>query len=213
MLKKLTNLLFPNVCGICKRLSPNDICPKCGQLLKKLAEAKVQDCTNKTYEEYAYLFKYEGIIRERLIEYKFCEAGYLYKTFATAILKNNKMCSFIKKYDIIIPVPVHKKRKRQRGYNQTELVARKVSKELDKQFEIDVLIKTKNTKPQSTLNKEARKANAKDVYQLQNKEKISGKKILLLDDIFTTGSTASEASRVLLMAKPQKIGVLTIAKD
>ena len=121
--------------------------------------------------------------------------------------------SHIKKYDIIIPVPVHKKRKRQRGYNQTELVARKVSKELDKQFEIDVLIKTKNTKPQSTLNKEARKANAKDVYQLQNKEKISGKKILLLDDIFTTGSTASEASRVLLMAKPQKIGVLTIAKD
>lgn len=213
MLKRVTNLLFPNVCGICKKISKNDICPKCGQMLKKIADVKVQKCTNKTYEEYAYLFKYEGIIRERLIEYKFHEAGFLYKTFATAMLKNNKICSYIKKYDIIIPVPVHKKRKRERGYNQTELVARKVSEKLNIQLETDVLIKTKHTKPQSTLNKEARKINAKNVYQLQNKQKIKDKKILLLDDIYTTGSTASEASRTLSWAKPQKIGVLTIAKD
>ncbi len=212
-MNRIKKLLFPNICGICQKVSKTHICPKCLLKLKNISETKIQIYTNKPYNEYAYLFKYDGVIRERLIQYKFFEDGYLYKTFAEAILKNNKICSFITKYDIIIPVPVHKKRKRQRGYNQTELIARVLSKKLDMQLEIDVLLKLKNTKAQSTLNKENRKINAKGVYQLQNKEKINDKKILLLDDIYTTGSTVNEASKVLQGAMPQEIGVLTIAKD
>lgn len=213
MLELILNLIYPKTCGICKRISKQNICPKCKYNLKKHEIARIQKCNDKYFEEMAYIFKYEGIIRERIIEYKFFEAGYLYKTFAEIIIKNKKISDFIKNYDIIIPVPVHKNRKKQRGYNQTELIARKIGTELKIDMQKNILIKIQNTKPQSTLNKENRKKNAKDAYKAQNENKIYGKNILLLDDIYTTGSTANECSKILRLAGANKIGVLTIAKD
>ena len=209
----LLNLIYPNVCGICKRICKENICIKCKGILKKIERTKIKKVKNKNFNEMAYIFKYEGVIRKCLLDYKFNELGYLYKTFSEIIIKNKKISRFIKKYDIIIPVPVHKKRKKQRGYNQTELIARKVAKELGITFENNVLLKTKNTKPQSTLNKEDRMLNAKGVYTVKHEEKIMGKKVLIIDDIYTTGSTLNECSRVIRTANPAKIGILTIAKD
>lgn len=74
-------------------------------------------------------------------------------------------------------------------------------------------LKTKNIIEQSKLNKEDREKNIIGVYEIENIHKISDKKVLLLDDIITTGSTANECAKMLLTAKPKKIGVLTIAKD
>lgn len=81
------------------------------------------------------------------------------------------------------------------------------------QYEEKVLIKIKDNKMQSTLNKEERNKNVEDVYSIKNKNKIYNKKILLVDDIFTTGSTANECSKVLKKAMARNIGILTIAKD
>lgn len=209
----LLDLIYPNVCGICKKISKENICIKCRQKLKKIERSKISKCNGAYFDKMAYVFNYEGIIRERLIEYKFNEGGYLYKTFSEILIKNEKISRFIKKYDIIIPVPVHRERKKQRGYNQTELIAKKIATQLEIKLELDILIKVKNIKPQSTLDKENRKMNIQNVYKLQNAEKIKGKKVLLLDDIYTTGSTINECSRMLNLAKPMKIGALTIAKD
>ena len=137
----------------------------------------------------------------------------MYKSFAEYIIKNKKISNFIKKYDIIIPVPVHNKRKKQRGYNQTELIARKISQQLNISCKTKILVKIKNTKPQSTLNKEEREINAKAVYRLINKEILTNKKVLLMDDIYTTGSTVNECCHTLYEASPKTIGVITIAKD
>jgi len=76
-----------------------------------------------------------------------------------------------------------------------------------------ILYKSKNIIAQSTLNKEQREENIKDVYALKNKKILSNKKVLLVDDIYTTGSTANECCRVLAEANTSKIGVMTIAKD
>lgn len=207
------NLLFPNVCGICKRICKYNLCPKCNRKLQELNQTKIESFNSKNFSEFAYAFKYEGIIRKRLIEYKFNEAGYLYKTFTELILKNKKMVDFIKNYDIIIPVPIHKKRKKQRGYNQSELIAKDICKKIELECGLDVIKKIKNTKAQSSLNGEDRKNNAKNVYELENVYKIINKKVLLLDDIYTTGNTANECCRVLKKVNPTKLGVLTIAKD
>lgn len=75
------------------------------------------------------------------------------------------------------------------------------------------IIKTKNIIEQSKLKKEERQENIKGVYQLKNKQSIENKKILLIDDIYTTGSTVNECSRILKQANPNKIGVLVLAKD
>ena len=168
---------------------------------------------NKYFKELISIFKYEGIIRDKILQYKFEDKAYMYNTFAKIILKNEKICGLLKKYDIIIPVPIHKKRKAQRGYNQTQLIASKISKYVEIKLCDDVLIKSKNTIAQSKLNKNKRKQNIKGAFKILNSEKIQGKNILLFDDIYTTGSTVNECSKILTRAGAKRIGVLTIAKD
>lgn len=116
-------------------------------------------------------------------------------------------------YDIIIPVPIHKKRYKERGYNQSELLASEIAKTLNISIEKRVLIKNVNNTPQSKLSKIERKNNANGVYKIINAQKIKNKKIIIIDDIYTTGSTANECSKLLKQAGASEIAVFTIAKD
>lgn len=168
---------------------------------------------NNEFDEHAYLFKYEGLIRKLIIEYKFKEKSYLYKTIVNFLLKNKKMFEIIKTYDTIVPVPISKKRKKTRGYNQSYLIAKDIAYKTGIKLENRVLFKTKNIIEQSKLNKEEREKNIQGVYKIKNEYKIQNKKILLFDDIYTTGSTVNECCKILNIAKPRKIGLLTIAKD
>lgn len=160
-----------------------------------------------------YSFIYEGIIRKLIIGYKFNEKSYIYRTLSNYILKNEKLIENIKTYDIIIPVPISKQRKKERGYNQSLLIAGQISKKAFINLEKNVLYKTKNIVAQSTLNKEDRLNNIKDAYEIKNVKNIQNKKILIFDDIYTTGSTVNECSKVLIQNGAKKIGILTIAKD
>lgn len=165
------------------------------------------------FDEHIYMFKYEGAIRRIILQYKFQEKSYLYKTIVNFLLKNKKMFEIIKTYDTIVPVPISKKRKRTRGYNQSYLIAKDIANIVGIKLENRVLFKIKNIIEQSKLNKEDRGKNIKGVYEIKNDYRIKDKKILLFDDIYTTGSTVIECCRMLNIAKPSKIGVLTIAKD
>lgn len=214
IIKYVINLIYPNVCGICDKLCDDDICKKCEIKLNNISKIKIDRYTNKYFKKHLYIFKYEGIIKERLIKYKFNEKNYIYKAFVKFMLKNKKICDFFKNYDIIIPVPIHTKRRMERGYNQSALIAKEISKEIQKiDYLEDVLIKKINNKPQSTKNKSERKNNVIGAYYMKNKEKINNKKILLLDDIYTTGNTVNECCKILQSANPKCIDVITIAKD
>ena len=102
----------------------------------------------------------------------------------------------------------------ERGYNQSALIAKAISKKIPQiDYLEDVLIKKINNKPQSTKNKSERKNNVIGAYYMKNKEKINNKKILLLDDIYTTGNTVNECCKILQSANPKCIDVITIAKD
>ena len=160
-----------------------------------------------------HVFKYENLIRKLILQYKFNDKSYLYKTFCEFMVKNKKVFDFIKSYDIIIPVPMHRIKLRKRGYNQSELVASELTKNSNLKIYTDVLIKIKNNKVQSTLTKEERKENIKNVFKVVNADKIKGMKILIFDDIYTTGATVNECVEELMCAKPEEIGVLTLAKD
>lgn len=121
----------------------------------------------------------------------------------------------LKKYDIIIIVPISKQRKKDRGYNQSELLAKEISKIIKIPIATKVLYKIKNTVPQSSLNKKEREKNVKGVYKVKNITKLYDKKILIIDDIYTTGNTLNECAKALIQQgiKKANIGVLTIAKD
>lgn len=216
--------IFPPTCGICGKSNKNYICNRCNNDLKKLAEFKLDNYVTETgfyrknFNEHIYFFKYEGLIRKQILDYKFNGKSYKYKMLSNFIIKNfilndKKAFQILSDYDIIIPVPISKKRLRERGYNQSELIAKEIARSLKIKLEKGCLYKIKNTIEQSKLDKKQRENNINDVYIIKNKENIVNKKILLLDDIFTTGNTVNECSRVLRQANPSKIGIITIAKD
>lgn len=153
------------------------------------------------------------MIRKFLIHYKFNDQSYLYLTIVNFLLKNKKIFEILKSYDTIIPVPISKKRRKERGYNQSELIAREIAKRTQITYNNQCLFKTKNIMEQSKLNKEERQKNIQGVYEMRNPQILENKKILLVDDIYTTGSTANECCKILGQATPQKIDVFTIAKD
>ena len=214
MINYLLELIYPNVCGLCNEINKDSLCEKCKLKLEKLDITKIDNYTDKNFNKHIYIFKYDKEIRKMLLDYKFNEKSYLYKTFSKIIIKNQKVCDFIKEYDMIIPVPLHKKRLKSRGYNQCELIMKEVSK-TNRYLKVNsnILEKVKNSLPQSTLNKKERIENIKEAYIVKNYELIKNKKILIFDDIFTTGSTVDECSRILMKYNPKEIGIFTIAKD
>ena len=227
----MLNLLFPMQCGICGKLG-DSICDKCYDNLKKY-EIKNQ------HEDVFFMYKYEGLVRKLIIDYKFNDKAYLYKTFSKCLLKNKNFCQFIKKYDIMVSVPLHKRRFLERGYNQSELIAKELAKDLTRKltennkqnnsnkldnnmvedvgsnisYNKDVLIKIKNTKPQSTKSEEERIKDVKGIYEVKNSQIIKNKKVLIFDDIHTTGSTLNECKKTLLQAGAKEVGILALAKD
>ena len=212
--KKLESIVFPPCCAICGKLNSKKCCKDCGKRINSQLNLNIENKAGYYFEKHMYLFKYKNEIRNLILDYKFRDKSYLYELFAKIITKNEKICGILEKYDIIIPVPIHKKRKKQRGYNQSELVARQISKNIaNLQLENKAFIKIKNNKPQSTLSKKQRKQNVKNVYKLENKGKIENKNIVLFDDIYTTGNTANEIAKILKQNGANKILVLTIAKD
>ena len=134
-------------------------------------------------------------------------------TIVNFLLKDKKFFQILKSYDTIIPVPISKKRRNERGYNQSELIAREIAKRTQIPYQNQCLFKTKNIVEQSKLKKEERQKNIQGVYELHNSQILENKKILLVDDIYTTGSTVNECCRILRQANPKKIDVFTIAKD
>ena len=212
ILEFLLNLLYPNVCGFCGKINENSLCEKCEEEINPKLIYKIEKHKDMFFEEHIYLANYEGKIREYILSYKFFEKAYMYKTFAKLILKNEEICRKLKTYDIIGIVPVHKKRKAERGYDQSELIAREIAKNIKEIKYEKILKKIKNNVKQSSLNEKARRENVKNVYDIQNKEIIENKRIILFDDIYTTGSTVNECSRILKENGAEKILVLSLAK-
>lgn len=214
MLTFVLNLLFPPKCGFCTKIHSEFLCKKCEiKLQEEKSKIGIQRMNNPYFQYHLYAYSYRGEIRKKMIDYKFNDQPELADTFVKLLLNHEKICGFLKNYDIIIPVPMHPKKEKQRGYNQVALVAQKLANRLTLEYVGDVLYKQKQTPMQSSLNKDLRKTNVKGVYNTKNIQKIKEKKVILLDDIYTTGSTAEECSKVLKQAGAKEIAVLTIAKD
>ena len=113
---------------------------------------------DKYFKNHYYIFMYDDVIRKLMIDYKFNEKPYIYRAIANFINKNKKIYSNLYFYDIIIPVPISLKRKKTRGYNQSLLIAKKISQIYNLNIEKNVLIKTKNNIAQSTLNRNRKRS-------------------------------------------------------
>lgn len=130
MLEKIICLIYPPTCGICGKLNPNFLCSNCQKQLEADSKFEIEKIENSTrnFQNHIYFFQYEGMIREIILNYKFNSQSYLYRTIVNFLLKNEKFFEFLKSYDTIIPVPISRKRQKERGYNQSYLIAKEIAK-------------------------------------------------------------------------------------
>lgn len=172
------------------------------------------NCLSKKYyfDKALSIFKYNKDIATVIHLFKFRNKFILSEFLASFLLE--KINEFNDKIDYIAPVPIHKKKLQIRGYNQTVLLTNEFVKHGYTNIINDLLIKSVQTKAQSELNYSDRVKNLTKSFILNSKyiDTIKGKNILIIDDVFTTGSTANECAKILKRFKANKVFVLTLAK-
>ena len=218
LLDSTLNFLFNANCDICNKNKMNPICSDCLFHFGRLQESRLAVYKNKEYLKHFWMYKYEGEIRDLILGYKFNEKSYLYRVFAKLIMEDKKAMEFINSFDVITPVPIHRKRLNERGYNQCELIAKEVCRYNKSIVYVDKLLKkVEHNVPQSTMKGEDRRNNVRGVYELNKKYTeqydLRNKKILIFDDVYTTGSTVDECARAINEIYNATIGVFTIARD
>lgn len=179
-------------------------CGDCSQSPKKFRIARAPMIYEKIFTEVIHCYKYKGKIQ-------------LARPLAELLLTAFRLFWDQNSIDVIIPVPLHLKRFRKRGFNQAHLLLQKwqTMPGFDGnafQVERDVLVRTAPTAPQTGLGRKERAANIKDAFDLVDKTKIIDKGILLVDDVYTTGATVNECARLLLARGAAHVDVLSLAR-
>lgn len=212
ILESVVNIIFPRKCGFCNQIINEEYtCQKCKKNLEYICINEILFGKEKDFYEFCICtYSYTGIIRNKLLQFKFRNKKYLYETLASNLLKSIE--EYKEQIDYVIAVPISITRYLERGYNQADLIAKFISRGINKTQLKYVLIKTKNNHKQSILKYKERTLNVSRAYSVFQKEKINGKTILLIDDIFTTGATVRECSRVLKENGAKKIIAAVIAK-
>ncbi len=186
-------------------------CKRCGVGIDG-AEDYCGNCTfDKIYFDKSFaVFSYEGIIQHAILEMKFNNKGRYAKVFARYLVfmavKQNI------EFDIVCFPPMSAKSKRERNYNQSELLAEYFCDILDRNdCCVDALVKVRETERQEQLNKQDRKVNLKGSYKINPQIDVKGKRVLVIDDVKTTGATVNECAKVLKKAGAVSVTGLTVS--
>ncbi len=205
----LQELLFPRKCVLCQRLLEKRELDLCGKCREETPGSQTGGRSVPHIQGLTALWVYEGAVRESLHRYKFTGARYYAPAYGR--LLGMRVQQELPEAEVITWVPVSKQRRRQRGYDQSELLARAMGRELGLPVE-RFLEKFRDNQPNSALPKaEQRRANVLGVYRVKHMEALQGRRVLLVDDILTTGATASECARVLLTAGAKTVTLAAIA--
>ena len=210
MIDLVLRLLFPPKCVLCQKLlgkGQDDLCPVCRQSTREFSYAK----KNISFiAGWTALWYYEGNVRESLKRFKFADRR-SYAVSYGKLLAMQLMKDEMTDFDILTWIPISEKRLRKRGYDQVQLLANAVGQELNVS-PTSTLIKKRHNVAQSTLaNAASRRANVLGVYAVTDPSLIRAKRILLLDDIITTGATASECARTLMTAGAKEVIFAAVA--
>lgn len=210
MIHRLKELLFPRKCILCgKLLKPEelDLCRECRVEAPEYPQGKLKI---QFLDSFAAIWYYEDNVRRSLLRYKFHGARHYAPAYGR-LLGMRLLREYPEGFDVLTWVPISRLRKLRRGYDQVELLAGEVGRELGLEPQ-PLLKKIRNNPPQSGIVGQAqRRANVLGIYRLADGAQVEGKRILLLDDILTTGATAGECARVLLTAGAAEVHCAVIA--
>ena len=225
-------IFFPSniKCLVCgddlKQVQDIEVCDKCMQKLEFITDDKccnrcgapvtgeAKFCLNcksgdREFDLGRSVFVYKDDIARLIAGFKYKNRPYLHKTFGLFLAELLKELDW--EIDFIMPIPLTPARLKWRGYNQTELLARVVSEKSGIPLDTTTLIKEKDTDSQATLNLQERRKNLRSSFKVTDKNTIKGKRILLIDDVMTTGSTANACANVLKKSSAERVFIITIA--
>lgn len=224
MFLNVVDSIYPPCCAICGNILNNkDVyacsscirktkyvgrirCMKCG---RKLSDETVEYCldckkTEHIFDRNLAVWEYDDSIKKSMYAFKYSNIRENGKFYADEIARIYGDIISGYNADVIIPVPLFEKKLRTRGYNQSEIIARELGKIIDIPVDSEILIRTRDTRPQKELNDQERRNNLKNAFQV-TKNVVEYKKIILLDDIYTTGATMDECSAALKRAGVEHI--------
>ncbi len=224
----LIDLIFPPCCVICKNKSRKIICDVC---VNKVVYLKPPICglCGKPRDKYfagdlcedcgrggvpftlaRSVALYDGVLKEAIHKFKF-DGKRTLSSFLGKLLVSYLRYGDIpaKEIDLMIPIPLSAKREKQRGYNQSKMLAEEISRQCSIYLDSRSLKKIKDVTPQFELSRKERLQNVRGAFQASA---LTGKNVLLIDDIYTTGATVREASKALKAAGAKNIYALTLAR-
>ena len=213
-MKLLEELLFPSKCVLCRNLlkrGETDLCRDCRENVRVYSKGNLK---LQFLDSWAAVWYYEDSVRGSLLRYKF-NGQRSYAQSYGRILAMRLLREYPEGFDVLTWVPISPQRRLRRGYDQVELLAKAVGRELSME-PVRTLRKIRNNPPQSGLSTHAqRRANVTGVYRVAKNVPIEGKRVLILDDILTTGATVSECARLLKTAGAASVccGVMAVARD
>ena len=200
-------------CDECLKKLPyinSKVCLRCGEPIN-IQSNYCLNCknTNHYFKKNVSCFEYTSPISNIIVDYKFNKAKYLGNIFSTFMVQKCIEENLLP--DVIIPIPLHKSRLKERGFNQAELLAKDFASKLNVPLLTNCIIRSKNTPKQSLLSPAERAANVQNAFVVIDKSSVKNKTILLIDDVYTTGATLSSCAKCLLNAKAKQVYCLTIA--
>ncbi|MEM7484542.1 MAG: ComF family protein [Bacteroidota bacterium] len=223
ILNDINNILLPKVCFGCNtQITRGEriLCAVCRHELP-LTDYNYTDPNTVDHIFYGRIpinkamsfvfFTKNGIVKNLLhyLKYKNQEQiGAFFGDWIGSSLQEEKM---LKNVDIVVPIPLHPKKKQKRGYNQVALFAERIAQSINAEYRDDILLKVVNTKSQTKKDRQLRWENAKDIFQLNVQAKKDFTHVLLVDDVITTGATIEAAAQTLFKIEGICVSVLSIA--
>lgn len=189
------------ICAACEVSLPHvtePACFKCGKEISDNETELCEDCSRhiRSFVRGFPAMNYDEMFQESIAAFKYHGKRDYGKYFAYEIARSRGKDIAGVNPEALIPIPLHKKKLRKRGYNQAEVIARELGRRLDIPVDDKILIRTVNTLPQKRLNSIERENNLKNAFQSQEK-RVKYNKIMLVDDIYTTGTTVEACTKVL----------------
>lgn len=191
-------------------------CPRCGISFHSASESDhlCSEClTEQRYFTKARaICQYDGLIVEAISRFKYGGVTRLARPLASLMAEYRDPEFLLPDFDLILPVPLHPGRLRQRGFNQSLLLARYFGRKHSIPLEFTALRRARPTQPQTRLSGSERQTNVRGAFEVRKPEVVAEKRILLIDDVFTTGATVRECAKVLLASRAKRVDVLTLAR-
>lgn len=200
-IERILRLVYPARCMVCEAIlkeeSPVYLCGPCKKDLKRYGKGFFRLAELPRIDGLFAAFHYSGGMETAIRSFKFRNQPRLSETISRLLYEELEKQSITPEFDFIIPVPMHPRKKRQRGYNQSELIARRLGEYLNKEVRTDILKKTVYTRPQSRLKRKDRINNLEGAFSVCQDVFVEGKSVLLVDDVLTTGTTLKTCAEIL----------------